>query len=163
MDGIKEQCFSVGVTSKIEIVKGAVKKIIIKSKETDAYNLFLGDFYKNNPVLEHEVRVLNRLKGCNIAPEILDVGKDYFVMTHVGSRLSEKISRSRVNEILYVMSCFQVKHNDVRYRNICEKEGKVFLIDWQMASIDDIIISKQLRKYFNQKELKDREELLSLC
>lgn len=92
-------------------------------------------------VFEREVywlRILNE-KQVSWAPKLLQVSKPFIVMEHVGTSVTKHSLPSNWNDqvksIEHDMQTLNLRHNDIKINELLVKSGKLYLIDFQWASL----------------------------
>jgi len=162
-------------TSKITVLpNGNIKKTIDFAKPTAIkLNTMLQSVYdKLHEYLEdipslvyHEARVLNHLSKYDIAPKVISLNSDSITMTYVGEHVT-KITKfedlpNRVSYIIKVLKEAKVNHNDLRnsFQNYTCLNGKLYLIDFQMADIGGNEISSIMKIKLKPRSWDDIKDL----
>jgi tRNA A-37 threonylcarbamoyl transferase component Bud32 len=171
MAGTKERFSNVrepglAITAEIKFIGDAVLKKIIWDRQTvKSYNALLNQWYisKNMSLVEHEVYCLKKLEKYNIAPKVLSYDYDSIIMSNVGNIISrdDKIKDFK-KQITYILTSLKkegIKHNDIISRNVCVKKGKIYLIDFQLASYGKVNIEDDFKILYNRKRLDDKKQL----
>ena len=162
--------FAKGHTSKLYRLRNGlvVKQLLMNSKTTKRLNKVLADFYPHMTlplVLHHEITALRRLKGYDICPEVIDVGKDFFTMTDVGNPVTKNTRFKNLgSRIEYIIECLEkedMTHNDLRrdFRNYTCLDGVLYLVDFQISDFGDIRPGAAIRKGHEQLYNNNREDL----
>jgi len=157
-----------GNTARIERLEGKILKTIdLDSPTTKLVNAFLKPYYPGSiePIVAHEVKALVILAKYDIAPVVEVYGKKFIIMSDVGEE-TKSISSKQIDHIVSVLNKADIVHNDLVFneelRNITILNGRVYLIDFQLASIFGIPPVKDIRKAFwrpnyesDEKQLKE--------
>ena len=152
--------------SKIEVLSGNDgNPIIKKTYDADApvirfLNKYLNGVYgidKNKfggevmPVALHEYFILTRLEPYNIAPRVLDIGKDCLYMTFEGNSIlssAQKITQSefllQAKNILHILHILGIRHNDLTPANVLIRDRTLKIIDFTLADFDKLDIVSNL-------------------
>lgn len=99
--------------------------------------------YFDYSVFEREIYWLRLLNDEQIswAPKLLQVSKPFIVMENVGTNVTKHIMPSNWSEQIKTiesdMKRLNLRHNDIKGNEILVKSGKLYLIDFQWASLND--------------------------
>jgi tRNA A-37 threonylcarbamoyl transferase component Bud32 len=114
------------------------------------------------PLIYHEAQALLRLQKYGIAPKLIDMQKDYLIMTYTGkpiTKQSKLVNLSvRIAQMIAALSETSITHNDLRrdFRNYTELDGVLYLIDFQVSDIGNIRPGAAIRKgreyFYNNNE-----------
>ena len=155
-----------GNTARIELLEGNILKTIdLNSSTTKLINSFLRPHYPGDiePIVAHEVKALEILAKYDISPIVKKYGKDFIVMSYVGEE-AKSVSAEQVNHIVSILTKADIIHNDLVFneelRNITILNGRVYLIDFQLASMSGIPSVKDIRKAFWRPNYESDEKQL---
>lgn len=88
-----------------------------------------------------ELIALDRLKGKPHVPQIHshDIREKFIVMSYCGSRVTRETLpanwKKQCEEIEYMLAAMKMFHNDVFCKNICVRDGILYLVDWGLWDI----------------------------
>lgn len=127
-------------------MKSILKTIDLSEPTPKLVNSFLKPYYegtKVEPIIVHEVKALEILSEYDIAPVVKSYGKDFIEMSYVGKDIgTNKISLAEINRIVSILKEVNIIHNDLAFggkiRNCTYYKNKLYLIDFQLASIDGV-------------------------
>lgn len=89
--------------------------------------------YKN--LVAKEVEALKKLKGTTIAPELIDYGGSWILMTYVGKRITKetlpKNWKHQIDNISLVLKSIGISHNDIQCEELLVLDGRLHVIDFQ--------------------------------
>lgn len=143
-----------GNTAKIERLEGNILKTIdFNSPTTKLINSFLKPYYQGDiePIVAHEVKALEILAEYDVAPAIKSYGRNFIQMSYVGEEV-RSVSAAQIDHIVSVLNKADIVHNDLAFngqlRNCTILKGKVYLVDFQLASIGGIPPVEDIRKKF---------------
>jgi len=155
-----------GNTANIERLEGNILKTIdLDSSTTKLVNSFLKPYYPGDiePIVAHEVKALEILAKYDIAPVVKKYGKNFIVMSYVGEE-TKSVSSKQIDHIVSVLNKADIVHNDLvfkgKLRNIMDLDEKIYLIDFQLASISGIPPVKDIRKAFWRPNYESDEKQL---
>ena len=166
-----------GNTARIEIVrlnqegfpelKNAIilKTIDFNSPTTKLINAFLRPYYQGDiePIVAHEVKALKILSKYGIVPVVKGYGKNFIEMSYVGEEV-KNVSADQIDHIVSVLNKADIVHNDLVFnkqlRNCTMLDGKVYLIDFQLASINGTPPVEDIREKFWRVDYGSDEEQL---
>jgi len=160
-----------GNTAKIERLEGSILKTIdSNSPTTRLINSFLEPYYKNHqiePIVCHEVKALEILAEYDIAPIVKSYGKNFIQMSYVGKEV-KSVSSEQIDYIVSALNKADIVHNDLVFngqlRNCTILNGKVYVIDFQLASIRGAPPVKDIReKFWRVNYDSDEKQLRELC
>jgi len=171
-----------GNTAKIEILrlnhdgwpdlKDAIilKTIDFNAPTTKLINSFLEPYYKDHqiePIVEHEVKALEILAKYDIAPIVKSYGRNFIQMSYVGEE-AKSVSVEQIDHIVSVLNKADIVHNDLVFngqlRNCTMLDGRVYLVDFQLASISGIPPVEAIReKFWRVNYDSDEKQLRELC
>jgi hypothetical protein len=162
-------------TSKVIVLpNGTIRKTIDFTKPTAIkLNNILKSIYDKlheylegvPPLIYHETRVLNHLSKYDIAPKVISLNPDSITMTNVGALVTKTTKfedlPNRVNYIIKSLKEAGVNHNDLRnsFQNYTCLNGKLYLIDFQIADIKDTIVSKVMKSKLKSRSWDDIKDL----
>jgi len=131
-----------------------LKTINFYSRTTKLVNSFLKPYYKDTeiePIVAHEVKALQMLAEYDIAPIVKAYGKGFIEMSYVGEE-AKSVSLEQIDHIVSILNKAGIVHNDLVFndqlRNCTILNGKVYLIDFQLASIGRIPPVEDIREKF---------------
>ncbi len=121
---------------------GAMAKCVRKGGKI--YKIFHDesiDRYANRGISSHkqaEIKNLKLLKGQKHAPQIISHDKDTIIMSDCGDRIGRynipedwEVQCGEIDQMQRDLGLF---HFDVELKNICVKDGVIYLIDWGSVS-----------------------------
>jgi len=133
------------------------KNIVIAKHFSENYGF-------KDPLIDHEVSIMEELAPFNISPKILKVSEDGILMTYEGESIKQKPPRwypkkhggqlsdksntnndlinveKQVKYILSVLKKKSIKHNDLYDENILiNKNGEIKIIDFTFANTKDVV------------------------
>tara|TARA_B100000315_G_scaffold260325_1_gene320869 strand:+ start:1707 stop:2948 length:1242 start_codon:yes stop_codon:yes gene_type:complete len=133
------------------------KNIVIAKHFSENYGF-------KDPLIDHEVSIMEELAPFNISPKILKVSEDGILMTYEGESIKQKPPRwypkkhggqlsdksntnndlinveKQVKYILSVLKKKSIKHNDLNDENILiNKNGEIKIIDFTFANTKDVV------------------------
>ena len=155
-------------TSIIEYRNGSVLKTVNALRSaTIQTNDFLKPYYPDSeimPIIAHEVKALKMLEKYNIAPVVKDYGDNFIEMSYVGKDIAGDLPADQIGHIVEVLKTAGVDHNDLAYDgdllNCTIILGKLYLIDFALASINDVP-EKQVvyKKFWREDYISDEHQL----
>lgn len=102
------------------------------------------EHYLEYGVFDREVQFLARLERSGFTPKLqsVDWQKSEFTMERVGDELCRhnfpKDAGVQASAILATLESLAIRHNDIRPSNVTVRAGKLFLIDWQWATLETL-------------------------
>ena len=120
-----------------------------------------------------ELEIYKRLSGNNNFPKLIRFDDKKFTITieHCGTSVdklkSMKIDNidEQINNILNTLEKNKINHLDIHDsgKNICYKDGVIYLIDFDIAVIDNKPLNKKLKSILdNYKEVNIKELLKNI-
>lgn len=119
--------------------KGSTSQVWIEM--TYNYVLKKTNLYLNYTVFEREVYWLKKLQNFDWCPRFIWAQKPYLITSFVGERLNKENCppdwESQVEQIEQDLKRVNCRHNDIKDEEVLIKEGKIYLIDFQWASLGE--------------------------
>jgi len=125
----------------------------------------------NKESFELEKECLIRLKGFPHFPQIISSNQNNLTITmsHCGESLLnvskiplKKVQvKAQITEIVETLKNAGICHLDILMKNICYKNGRLYLIDFDIAVLDDTPMTQKLyNRYIKQDMTKKLERVL---
>lgn len=133
-----------GATANVKLWdKRVLKTIDFNQPTANQINVFLRPYYKDSriePIVAHEVKALKRLAQYDMTPLVTGYGKNFIEMSYVGEDVKGDLSARQIDYVINVLREAGIVHNDLAYEGVLKNctcnRGKLYLIDFQLASID---------------------------
>jgi tRNA A-37 threonylcarbamoyl transferase component Bud32 len=101
------------------------------------------DRYLEYGIVERELTFLALLHGSGYTPRLIEANPaaNEITMEYVGSNVASAVRprdmRAQMDAILSDLARRMIRHNDIRPENVTVQNGRLYLIDWQWATIDE--------------------------
>jgi SAM-dependent methyltransferase len=110
--------------------------VIVKRATFDGVREVDGHLWENKKAIANEARMLKRLAGTGIAPELIEEHEDYIVEEYIEAAPCEDGEQFRRNiaRLLWTLRCLEIHHGDMVRQNMVVRTNSVpIALDWHGA------------------------------
>ena len=97
--------------------------------------------YNDCQIIENEIKWLELLSDTGFTPQFIAIKKNIIQMTYIGENLTKKNLpkdwESQLKNISEILNHYNCNHNDIKISDILVKDGKLGLIDFQWATLNN--------------------------